>query len=351
MRVATVTCREEAFPIERDQLNNVNDLAGSWCFGSRAHIPLKESTRALRDYDAVWFTMSKQIRPYEGNWMDLLSAFKVRWPQKKVILHQEGEAEFYLMRPSTAWDVQRGWMEVLYDKVDLLLTHNARETGIFKFFVEAGEVETWRTVQDVYKMEKYLKAPEDKEKTVGISTYDGRANGVLGISVASKVTNNITQVTRSLYSDNRQGFIHKRFGVDPHVTTQCGWYEWLEQLSKVYIYLHPMPAASAGRDTIACAALGIPVVGNKHLDAQMHLFPELAVDPYDSRKMEELVTELLYSHDLKERTSSIGEKVEAGMFTSLYDRARNYGLKHYKHYDIDNGVIRATKIMEGLGWK
>ncbi len=351
MKLATVSCRETEFPISRDQLLNVNDIAASWCFGSRIHLPLKSKVEALKDYDCVFFTMSKQVRPYEKAWMELLCKFKSEWPQKKVILHQEGEVEFYLARPATSWNLQKGWINVLRDKVDLLLTHNARDSGAYRYFVGRGHVETWRTVQDVEKMSPYLREPEHKERTVGISTYDGRANGVLGVSVACNITENITQITRSLYEDDRQEFINENFAVNPWVTPQTGWYDWLSNLSNIYLYLHPMPAASAGRDTIACAALGIPVIGNKNLDAQTHLFPELAVEPYDSRKMEELVRELLYPRNVHERKVKSGETIDSDLYTSLYERTRNHALKNFKFYNIDYGVERAEKIMKRLGWK
>lgn len=351
MKIATISCRETEFPIERDQLNNVNDLAGSWCFGSRIHFPLRANVEKLKDYDAVWFTMSKQIREYELRWMELLTQFKEKWPEKKVILHQEGEAEFYLMRPSTAWNIQRDWVLTLKDKIDLLLTHNARDASLYRYFVDKGEVEAWRTVQDVDKITPYLIPPSEKAENIGISTYDGRAGGLVGLAVASKVYDRITQVTRSVYADGREGVFCDRFGVCPTVTRQSGWFDWLKQITDVYFYLHPMPAASAGRDTIACAALGIPVIGNKNLDAQMHLFPELAVDVYDTRKQEELVRELLYSRQpRRERKVSSGDNIESDLFTSLYDRSRNHGLKHCKFYGIDYGVERAKKIMQRLGW-
>ncbi len=333
MRVATVSCRENEFPIERGQLHNVNDLAGSWCFGSRIHFPLKESTGVLKDYDAVWFTMSKQIREYEGNWMDLLSGFKARWPEKKVILHQEGECEFFLNRRGTEWKIQKGWITTLQSKVDLLLTHNAREASLYRYLMDKGEVEAWRTVQDVEKIKSYVISPEKKtKKRVGISTYDGRAGGIVGMAVASKITEEVVQVTRSIYKDNREEVICDRFGVWPEVTPQCGWYEWLDSIHDLYLYLHPMPAASAGRDTIACAALGIPVIGNKYLDAQMHLFPELAVDVYDARRMEQLVTELLYDRD-------------------FYERVRKTAMDRVGFYNIEYGVDRAEKTLQRLDWK
>ncbi len=333
MKLATVSCRETEFPIERDQLNNVNDQAGSWCFGSRIHIPLSADVERLKDYDAVWFTMSKQIRPYEKRWMQLLNEFKTRWPNKKVILHQEGECEYFLNRRATEWDVQRGWVTTLRDDVDLLLTHNARDASLYRYFMSKGEVEAWRTVQDIDKIAPYVIPSDEKvEKLTGISTYDGRAGGLVGIAVASKVSDKITQVTRSLYGDDREDVMCQRFDVWPNVTRQGGWFDWLKQITKIYIYLHPMPAASAGRDTIACAALGIPVIGNKYLDAQMHLFPELAVDVYDARRMEHLVTELLYDRD-------------------FYERVRKTAMDRVGFYNIEYGVDRAEKTLQRLGWE
>lgn len=277
--------------------------------------------------------MSKQIRVYEKRWMQLLNDYKTKWPNKRVILHQEGECEFFLSRPSTAWDVQRGWITTLWDDVDLLLTHNARDASLYRYFMSKGEVEPWRTVQDIDKITPFVTPPDEKEVLrVGISTYDGRAGGMVGMAVASKVANHITQITRSVYNDDREDVMCQRFDRWPNVTRQAGWHEWLMQITKLYIYLHPMPAASAGRDTITCAALGIPVIGNYYLDAQMHLFPDLAVDVYDARKQEQLVRDLLYDN-------------------SFYERVRKKAMKGVEFYNINYGVDRATKIMQRLGWK
>jgi len=331
VRVATVSCREEYYPIERDQLRNVNDIAASWCFGSRTHIPLSADVDVLKDYDCVFYTMSKQIRSYEKRWMELLYEFKSKWPKKKVILHQEAEVEFYLTHPATGWDVLSGWIEVIFDKVDLLLAHNGRDTIVYKYFVENGMVWTWKTVQDIDEITPYRKDYKSKEKVVGVSTYDGRANGMIGIAVASTVTQNITQITRSDYSDNRCEFINERFSVSPKIVPLSGWYDWLSNLTNLYVYLHPMPAASAGRDTIACAALGIPVIGNKNLDAQMHLFPDLAVEVFDVRKMDYTLQDLLSNE-------------------RFYTRVRDKALSGFKYYGIEAGVERAKEVMNVLRW-
>ena len=332
MRVATVSCREDRFEIERDKLYNVNDIAGSWCFGSRIHLPLNSDVHALKDYDAVWFTMSKQVRPYEKRWMEMLYEFKSKWPNKKVILHQEAEVEFYLTHQATGWNVTKGWMEVLYDKVDLLLAHNGRDNLVYKYFVDHGTVQTWRTVQDVDQIISYRKDPSEKGKVVGVSTYDGRANGTLALAVVSKLTKNIMQITRSEYQDDRNTYVNKRFSVLPKIAPLCGWFDWLENITDLYMYVHPMPAASAGRDTIACAALGIPVIGNKNLNAQVHLFPDLAVEAFDTRGIEHAVQELLGN-------------------PGFYDRVRRKALAGFEYYGIEHGVERAKEIMNLLGWK
>lgn len=331
MKIATVSCREGNFPLHRGKITgNVNDFLGSWCFGSRTHISLQSEVSDLKDYDVVWFTMYKGRFGKEKRWMELLYEFKTRWPQKKVILHQEAEIEFYLNAP---WNIQGGWIEVLKDKVDLLLAHNERDAEVYRCFVERGVVEVWKTVQDIEKVLQCRKNPNNKDKVVGISSYDGRANGVLGVAVASRVTNNIMQITRTDYSkrDNRNELVNKRFGVSPKVTPMSAWQGWLNRVADLYVYLHPMTAVAAGRDTIACAGLGVPVIGNKHLDEQMFLFPALAVDAHDTRKMEGLLSELLRDE-------------------RFYERVRSLAINRSHWYDIECGVERAEKMLAILGW-
>lgn len=189
-----------------------------------------------------------------------------------------------------------------------------------------GKAFSWRTVQDTPHIIPYLKKPEAKSKTVGVSTYDGRANGLLGIAVVSRVTDNITQVTRSVYHDPRNEDVVAHFKVQPKIIPQTGWKDWLGYLTDLYIYVHPMPAASAGRDTIACAALGIPVIGNKELDVQMSLFPKLGTGCYDVRQMETLLEQLL--KDKK-----------------FYDEVREFASERVKFFSVEEGLPRADWIL------
>ena len=105
---------------------------------------------------------------------------------------------------------------------------------------------------------------------------------------------------------------------------------WVSEMSKLYVYLHPMPAASAGRDTIICAKLGVPVIGNRDLDAQMDLFPELAADPYDS----ELIA--IYLKNV------LGGSPQ--WYKHLQDRAQVM----LDSYSIENGRRRANELLKEL---
>lgn len=161
---------------------------------------------------------------------------------------------------------------------------------------------------------------------MGVSTYDGRANGLLGIAIVTQVTKDITQVTRSVYHDSRNEDVAAHFGVSPKIIPQTGWKDWLGYLTDLYVYVHPMPAASAGRDTIACAALGIPVIGNKNLDVQMSLFPKLGADCYDVKQMKFLLEQLLDDE-------------------KFYREVREFALERVKFFSVEEGLPRADWVL------
>lgn len=322
MRIAAISSRDKFFEIEAESLYNTNDIAAAYCFGAREHWDITNAGNSYEGLDALFVTMWKVKQPWEKRWLEIPYEFKEKWPDKKLILHQEAEAEWFLMRPGPEWSSQLEMMELLKDKVDIFLAHNQRDRSLYQSFMKRGRAVTWRTVQDVARVAPYRQKPAEKRKTVGVSTYDGRANGLLGLCIASSVTDDITQITRSAYHDNRNAEANAHFGVKPWVVKELPWLDWIDPLSNIYVYLHPMPAAAAGRDTIACAALGIPVIGNKNLDAQVELFPDLAIDPYDTPLMKKLLTDLLGSEEFHE---------------SCCQR----GLKAVELYDLSHGLARA----------
>jgi hypothetical protein len=217
-------------------------------------------------------------------------------------------------------------MDLLKNKVDIFLAHDDRSRDLYSYFMDRGKAYTWSTVQDLNFISQFIKTPESKDKVVGINTFDGRANGITGIAVASRHCKNLIQINRGWYDDDRHIFFPNHFGVNVNIIPILSWKKWLQEMSDIYVYLHPMPAASAGRDTITAAALGIPTIGNHHLDAQNRMFPNLGTDPFDPKSMEKSLIRLLQDVD-------------------FFNDCRKKGLEAVQYHSIENGEKRAQNIL------
>ena len=97
-----------------------------------------------------------------------------------------------------------------------------------------------------------------------------------------------------------------------------------------YVAVHPMPAASAGRDQITFAALGIPCIGNEELDIQRELFPALAVNIFDINRIRELV-KMLYRE------------------TEFYRSVQNEASRQLYMYSLKSAEIQANEIKQTCG--
>jgi hypothetical protein len=59
------------------------------------------------------------------------------------------------------------------------------------------------------------------------------------------------------------------------------WNQWMQQLSTFKYAVNLMPTIAAGTFSLNCAYWGIPCIGNKYVDTQLNLFPDLSVDIND----------------------------------------------------------------------
>jgi len=108
------------------------------------------------------------------------------------------------------------------------------------------------------------------------------------------------------------------------------WNQWIETLSSFKYAVHLMPTIAAGTFSLNCAYLGIPCIGNKHLDTQRLCFPELSIDVHNVVKAKELLTKL------------IDDK-------NFYNECSNEAVKRYKEYfDIEVFKNKFKYIFEGL---
>lgn len=331
MNTIAISARDNEFEIHESGLYNTNDIAAAYCFGARRHVSYRTALEELQGYDCLFTTMWKVILPHEERWLQLPYEFKRRWPDKLLILHQEAEAKWWLDRTAPEWPRQYEMMELLRE-VDIFLAHNEKDRQVYERFMRPDALaRCWPTIQNIPAIQEVQKQHRTilPKPNVAVSSYDGRANGLLGVAVARNLGVPIMQLTRSEYKDDRNQQVDRHFGLHINRVPQLPWFEWLRELCGVYVYLHPMPAASAGRDTIACATLGIPVVGNRDLDVQMDLFPELAIHPYEPNDMERKCRKVL-----DDRT--------------FYGETITMAMRKVGWYSLPQGLERAERLLESL---
>lgn len=330
MRWVATSVRLTNAPIDQMCHPNCNDQIAARAFGATVHYsPVTELIRHQDEYDAVFVTMSKVREHFERRWMDAVHWLKCIG--KTVVLFQEAE---------TSWPMTRSWEEIesfiqLLGKVDLFLTHNFRDVTHWGSLAKASL--RWRTCLDISHATERIIEPGKKTMRALLcgSSYDDRANGITALMACGSMSGHpLWHQNRSTGYGDRNKDLPALLGLHiDHEIEHCGWNEWLEQISKTYIAVHPMPAAAAGRDQIAFAALGVPCIGNGELDIQRELFPELCLtDIFDVEAIRTLIRKLLDDR-------------------GFYSYCRDMALKRVQSYGLANAAEQAARIKGMMGWQ
>jgi hypothetical protein len=308
---------------------NCNDQIAARAFGATEHISPLAYDR-LMEFDAIFVTMFKIRESFESRWMDV--AHRLADAGKRVVLFQEAETSWPMGR---SWEEQRDFIELL-GKVHLFLTHNERDVRLWGQFCRKGTAIRWRTCLDLGGLHRLSIDPAEKQRAILCgSSYNSRANGLTGLLACKGMGYPLWHHDRSTgYEEQNR---EMPYLCDTRIAKEIphsGWYEWLAAISGAYIAVHPMPAAAAGRDQIAFAALGIPCVGNVELDIQRELFPDLYLDDlYDPDGIRMLVSQLLGDDD-------------------FYKDCRDRAMKRVSQYDLPAAAVQAREIKQTVwGWE
>lgn len=79
-------------------------------------------------------------------------------------------------------------------------------------------------------------------------------------------------------------------------------------LAPAWINIDLAPDRTFGRGVVDAAALGIPTIGSMSIDAMSSIWPELTVDPYDHKEIENLVCKLGDEPDWAKELSDRGQE-------------------------------------------
>lgn len=329
MRICSTSIRDSSVPIEIIGVANCNDQTAARALGATEHVRPSDFER-LKTYDIVICTMWKVMTPeIEPRWMDVLHRLKDE-TDVRVVLFQEAETPWPTTRP---WEEQKSFIELL-GKVDLFLTHNQRDVEMWGRLRGGKPTFRWKTCLNLqYPMNMRID-PERKPSRPIIfgSSYDQRANGLAGLIACKDLGQPLWHQNRSTGYEDRNREVPALLGVTidkeiPH----SNWGQWLMMSAGAYLAVHPMPAASAGRDQICFAAMGIPVIGSFDLDIQRELFPRLLVDCFDVKGMRDMAQKLLDNPE-------------------EYAHIREYAIARVANYGLEAAAKQAEDIWRRMGW-
>lgn len=329
MKWYATSVRHTTQPIEILANGNCNDQIAAKAFGCEMHVDPVDYAK-LSEADCIFATMWKiHERGFEPRWMDVLHRLKDAG--KTVVLFQEAETGWALTR---SWEEQKSFIELL-GKVDLFLTHNNRDIALWGQLRKGKPTLRWKTCLDLSWAEKLRIDPKDKPTRPILfgSSYDDRANGLTGLIACKDLSRPLWHQNRSTGYEDRNRELPELLGVK--IDKEIGhsdWSTWLREISGAYIAVHPMPAAAAGRDQIAFAALGIPCVGNQELDIQLELFGSVGMrTAYDMTDLRIELDWLLHDDD-------------------MYMEHRQRAIREVKDYGLTAARIQAAEIKAQMNW-
>jgi len=88
------------------------------------------------------------------------------------------------------------------------------------------------------------------------------------------------------------------------VVGRMKYFEYLKLLSHVMINIDITPDYTYGRGVVDAAALGVPTIGSKTIEAVNRLFPTTGVVAGDNKKLNELCIELILDIGLQESVAN-----------------------------------------------
>lgn len=81
-----------------------------------------------------------------------------------------------------------------------------------------------------------------------------------------------------------------------------------EVLAPAWLNMDMAPDITQGRGVVDAAALGIPTIGNRSIEAMLRLWPQLIVDYWEHEKIEQLVIKLAEDTEFAKEMSDVGQE-------------------------------------------
>lgn len=246
---------------------------------------------------------------------DICIRIREKYPNMLIGWHQEKEVDNIFHRHRCHYDMsssEESWcissLKVIENLqvCDFIILHNEHDRSPEMYEILAPQA--YQVISGpflpVEEMSKFRKPKEEKRKRIAFGhTYGWREGGFLGYMACGDFKDfelwrwdhaKVTPEKAKIDEIMRHNF-HKR-NVAVFETGGCRR-NLAKFLSECYIVIS-MREPTAGRTNALCAAVGTPIIGTNTNTTQQILFPDLAVDKYDLKKIHKLVKLLIENKTL-----------------------------------------------------
>lgn len=280
---------------------------------------------AVKGYDAVFIIFPKAIVKLNA----VGSELTYNGPDKDIRIYTKPIVETLKKNNTKVCNVQEGpaWFFNEYDMVtqfnfynqlsecDVLFAHNEYDTHFYKGLFPQTKVDVIPTKMIAHKdVCPPYGIPEDKTIIGGnfCHWYGGFQSYITATDFGCPIFVPASHCKRT-GEEQVPGLTHL-----PWIM----WNDWMKQLSTFKYAVNLMPTVAAGTFSMNCAYFGIPCIGNKDVDTQQTMFPELSVDVNDVHQARFLAIQLREDKSFYEHVSH-------------YSKIK---LKNSHYYDTDKWI-------------
>jgi len=261
---------------------------------------------AVKGYDAVFVIFPKAIVKLNA----VGSELTYNGPDKDISIYAKPVVETLKKNNAKVCNVQEGpsWFFNEYDMVtqfnfynqlsecDVLFAHNEYDIHFYKGLFPQTKVDVIPTKMVAHKdVCPQYGIPEDKAIIGGnfCHWYGGFQSYITATEFGCPTFVPASHCKRN-GEEQVPGLTHL-----PWVM----WNDWMKQLSTFKYAVNLMPTIAAGTFSMNCAYFGIPCIGNKDVDTQQTLFPELSIDVNDVHQARFLAIQLREDKSFYEHVS------------------------------------------------
>ncbi len=297
---------------------------------------MQYSFRAPRElfeqYDAYLIEGTMTPHKEEQPWHELIHWLKQKYPSKPIFYHQEAELNWF---QKLGFDRMAEHLKMI-SIPDVYIALNEKDAEYIKLFRDKPVI-SCPTLIDLDRMQKLIINYSLKDKILCCgASFDERAGGLNGYRFCRKYFPDYTiwkfsrssHDDRELIKDNKIKEIYKdEFRCLKYLTQE----DWWQEMSYTYLGYHLMEIYVGGRNSLAFAALGVPLFASQNLDIQKRCFPDLAVDVYDIKTIK-LISEKLLSDE------------------EYYKAVSEEAMKEVNYFSVKEGIPRIREQFRYLGY-